>query len=961
MTAFLFLQKFESGQPVAMPYQDVVEALSKYGKTGRGRGDLEVTLPPDSIAALCTIVGSSEQGASCIAFERPRYDDDLRNIVWEMMVRFRCTVFDDTLDTLCTPPHGFTALPEGMSKAAHFDAREICALQQLWPKGLEYHVEAIDIPALRYTNPNPNGPNLQMFDAISEPAALSNFTIGLDIRLEACNDGTLRALRNLQLRVDSALNANEGFSVTYDFPDDETALRLMRSEPLDKTTTRAIILTPGNRLGLNDEPRRTPFIADREVFNSSLQQSIRLTKTAHDTHQMAMDGSIESIDRLGQFLDQMHAKEKDFRRTHYPGLQVNVSTTTEWAQMAGCYLGTVIRQQVGGQWGYIRRGHFRIPVVRTHRKRIINPFLLVMDHIINGPRSSISAYFSKLLAEGKSATPRNDDIVKDIAGFGGILRGESNWSTGGLPLADTIPRERLDYSVHSLKYLDEYLARVAAQLGSFTKMDISNLMLSAGAYLGEVVRSNAVSKGFWNWEPYDDYAATQPDFAQKRPRHAMFMAILDSPQQAAYPVGQIADLIHDPNRNPPPAKAHAYARHLVNMGRTSLSNSELDALDIRARIAALNEQERKVLLIRSDADWIRRDPIAQLFENMETLLTQGWLVWGHVVQANTALFSPGLLNAPGEIIYDPQGILTPEELKPIAHELFALRQKEKQLDPGKPEDAELLPIARHLNAETTRAFGMKVPARYSREPLLLSTVMFERRHFPESKLTLPYFPILICPEIPGFAMVLHGRFWPKPLIDRLKNATNSEAVDTWMAQWQNATPAQNKPGQTAPTQPAPMEAHPAVPAYEERSRAEIQRTEAALDNAGTAIGWALRLAIWLVLYFGAGSMLDLFHKYAPLAQAGTHGGYTFWVIFPFAALGVISLVLRRKFIRDLAMLFSAVVICLAGYGIYSMAHPLPEAGTPPVFIWGPIVQLVWEVIVLYEINRRLVALEEPLA
>ncbi len=72
MSTFLFLQRFQDGQPVRVRFAKAVTVLERYGKAGRGRGDLEFTFEPDTVAFSCTVVGSQEAGAVCIEFERPR-------------------------------------------------------------------------------------------------------------------------------------------------------------------------------------------------------------------------------------------------------------------------------------------------------------------------------------------------------------------------------------------------------------------------------------------------------------------------------------------------------------------------------------------------------------------------------------------------------------------------------------------------------------------------------------------------------------------------------------------------------------------------------------------------------------------------------------------------------------------------------------------------------------------------
>ena len=418
---------------------------------------------------------------------------------------------------------------------------------------------------------------------------------------------------------------------------------------------------------------------------------------------------------------------------------------------AGGYLGTLIRQHVGAQWGYITRGQQRLPVVRTHRGRICNPHLLVLDHIINGPRSSVADYFHRLRQTDMSASPRSDDAVSDIPGFCDILLGKSHFQGdgGALPLHARIPHAQLDFSVSSLHALDAYLAEVARQRATVPNQSLSNLMLVAGAYLGEVIRSRTTQANYWQWATYDDVARDQTDFTQKRPRESHFFAILDSTEQMAYPLAQVAALIGGADTD----STHAYARRLVCVRRGELAGTALDAIEVQQGLRSLPADQRDYPKITAPY-WLGSDPLVKLFQSYPSLLAQGRLVWAHMVQANMGIFDSGDSGLPGEVVYDPQGILSPQELAPIAQTLFGLRRREAELDASDPEHAQVLAIAKHLNAETTRAFGMAVPRQLSVEPLQLSTVFFERKHLPDGKLVLPYFPILISDKHPGCAMVL---------------------------------------------------------------------------------------------------------------------------------------------------------------------------------------------------------------
>lgn len=770
MTAFLFLQKFDGGIPVSMPFQPLMDILSRYGTPGRGRGDAEITFSAEGIAASCTVAGNLESGVMCVGFERPGFNGDLRQIVWECMTRLGCAVFDDTLHTVCATLDGLSALPKNLVTACICGARQISSAQQLWPSEFEIGMPGPSRPVLRYTNPNTDGPNFQYFDY----AVFENNELYLELHIvpEACNPGTLRILRNLELRIDAALSINPEYCALYRYTNTESPLLVMQSERLGELANHATVISPM----FDEEVIKPGFVADREIFAGELAQAAKLTQHAHEKYQLALDGSVASIATLAQLLDKLHTaylQERNAKQSQ----AFSSKAATNWALIAGGYLGTVIRQQIGAQWGYITRGQSRMPVVRTHRGRICHTHFLVLDHVINGSGNSIADYFHQLMQSGVSAASREDDLVCNLPGFCQILLGDSHFNSGGgLPLKALIPREQLDFSVNSLRYLDLYLAEVARRLSEFSEQALSNLMLSAGAYLGEVIRSNTADKTFWQWVTYDDYVREQPDFAQKRPRNFGFLAILDSSQQTTYPLAHIAALLGGVEIAP----THAYARQLVcAAGGGELSGIVLDEIDIRQCINSLPADQKNYPNITAPA-WVDADPFAKLFERFALLLEHGKPVWARVVQVNAELFESGNTGLPGEIIYDPQGLLSPEQLAPIAKTLFDLRQEQEKLDPGQVEH---IAIAQHLDSEISRAFGMSVPKQLSVEPLLLSSVFFERKHLPEKILLLPYFPVLISEKCPGFAMVLPAKWWPQTLLNRVEKLINEKRVAEWKAAW----------------------------------------------------------------------------------------------------------------------------------------------------------------------------------
>lgn len=785
MTAFLFLQKFDDGKPITIPFKAVTELLSRYGTLSSGLGDLELSLPEDAMAASCTIAGDQASGVTCIGFERPYYDTELRRLVWACMQRFGCAVFDDTLNIVCTGTSAGPALPQNLLADAVFGMREISSAQQLWPGDLEQSpATAPGLPALIYKNPNVNGRNFQLFDFAEFDKKHLYFE--LPIVPAACNAGTLRVLSNVQMRVELAVLTNPEFALLYRYSHSESSLLSMEAPKVGSQSCKSMIISPPPW----ESTLKTSFIANRKVFSSENSFALRFVQDALRDHQIKLDGGAKSIDALASVLDALHAAYLVERNASQDTQAFESAVAIEWALLGGAYLGNLIRNHIGAQWGFCKRVKQQIPALRTHRGRHCNPHLAVLDHVINGPRSSVSAYYRGLLESCASAAPRTEDVVKDIPGFCDILLGIAVFTgddNAGLPLAELIPRDKLDFSVDSLRYLDQYLAAVAPQFKTLPGPAMANIVVAAGAYLGEVIRSNTPEAGYWHWACYDDVALDQPDFVQKRPRIPAFFAILDGRDQMMYPLAQVEYILTNPDSD----TAHHCARHVICPLRGEFSGTMLDDFKIEAAIEALPAGQHDYPHIEAP-HWVSDGSLAQLHASWPGLLRKGRVVWAHMVQANTGIFEFGLDGLPGEIVYDPQGLLSAEELAPIAKTLFGLRQREQELDDKHPEQAQLLAIAKHLNAEITRAFGMPVPRTLSAEPLLLSTVYFERKHLVDSRLVLPYFPVLISDELPGCAMVLPARWWPQKLLDRAENAAQERRRADWSAAWEKLAAGRNE-------------------------------------------------------------------------------------------------------------------------------------------------------------------------
>jgi hypothetical protein len=158
--------------------------------------------------------------------------------------------------------------------------------------------------------------------------------------------------------------------------------------------------------------------------------------------------------------------------------------------------------------------------------------------------------------------------------------------------------------------------------------------------------------------------------------------------------------------------------------------------------------------------WLRVHPadgLATLFRNLDSLYSDGTVVWGHVVQANSQLFEPGKRNLPGELVYsiEDRDIVEPGDLGDVAEALFELKGTT-------PDDPGSKAIADYLTDERVRVFGLPVP--HSVSPSVryrMSTVYFVRKHLPQGRLCSPLLPLLVHGREPHVALVLPERYWPR--------------------------------------------------------------------------------------------------------------------------------------------------------------------------------------------------------
>jgi hypothetical protein len=496
MRLFLFFQRFANGAPVPLQMLPVLEFLGGYGRIAQGRGDPEIVFADGEIADSGTIVRDDAGQVQCICLQRPRVDEPLRRFAHALMRRFDCCAFDDELGLAWSMLGSSSVPPPQMAAAVLGGCHRVVLPQQLWPAGLMREAEAPTRPALRYDNPNGAGPNYLLFDLIDEAQRL--LTMHFATRPEACNPGTLRAIRNLLLRVDAAQDVNPDWGVLLRFNYGDTSLKTLKSPKLAETRNKAAILQP-----FGDEPVTVDFQPDFENFQFAVQQAQTVPETAARDFGLKLDGTPATLPALEQLLDQLHQRFRQGLGGKPPDDEYFNQMAGTWSARIGAYFGEMMRRELGGQWGQGTLMGLHGSMLRLNSgEHHCMPLLLALNRIINGRLDDLGRAWAALAAKAVPKTPRDQDLVSDLPAFCMGLMGKPMFKVE-LPFRERLPPEQFDFTLASLRTLDRYLLTVRERRQELDAQASNNIVACAGAYLGEVVRRNGGDR--WNWYNHDDY------------------------------------------------------------------------------------------------------------------------------------------------------------------------------------------------------------------------------------------------------------------------------------------------------------------------------------------------------------------------------------------------------------------------------------------------------------------------
>jgi len=151
----------------------------------------------------------------------------------------------------------------------------------------------------------------------------------------------------------------------------------------------------------------------------------------------------------------------------------------------------------------------------------------------------------------------------------------------------------------------------------------------------------------------------------------------------------------------------------------------------------------------------------ELFEDQDVLFSEGNVVWGTIIQANSELFSPGSYDHPAVILYslDERIDSKPKLIEKVARGLFSLK--------GKQTDQDLQEFSDRLKSERAYKWKIPIPPRISNNiQCFYTTALIIRKHLPNGYLYSGLFPYLVCPEKTKVGTILPSRYWSEKFLKK---------------------------------------------------------------------------------------------------------------------------------------------------------------------------------------------------
>ena len=327
----------------------------------------------------------------------------------------------------------------------------------------------------------------------------------------------------------------------------------------------------------------------------------------------------------------------------------------------------------------------------------------------------------------------------------------------GISFQKALYQLQLDFSLSSLLRVDYLLGELQASLDMSeqeftTRVANMNFLYCLAMYCGKVIAK--VAPSHIDWYTPEQYSQR---FPEQKPINASPATSLIANFNARggemgmpfFPLQAILRRLFGKETS------QQFRGALKQWGRASYKqraaqlNDEMPAVQQMIEAWPMHQRDD---LITKKIDWFEGKHFNLWFQNYASLYRGGRVVWGCIVQAHTAAFAEENVDRLAQIIFDPQGLLTPPQLEKIANKINSYKA-------CRPFDERLSFIADFLTEETPMTLGFKIPYRLSSDDLCTSSLVVIRKHLPGKRLQSNYLPVLIHDGFPGVAMILPRQFW----------------------------------------------------------------------------------------------------------------------------------------------------------------------------------------------------------
>ncbi|MGE0711442.1 MAG: hypothetical protein AB7N76_15760 [Planctomycetota bacterium] len=210
------------------------------------------------------------------------------------------------------------------------------------------------------------------------------------------------------------------------------------------------------------------------------------------------------------------------------------------------------------------------------------------------------------------------------------------------------------------------------------------------------------------------------------------------------------------------------------------------------------------------------DLLQECLRQQQTLLREGQVVWGAVVQANASLYGPGAEDSTATVLYSLDPELELGRLLDMAHRLAETKEHPiDRLSQALADEVERLLRARAAEWLTGDA-----------RDVFLAMIVVPRSYLPDARLRASFFPLLVAPEHTRAAMLLPSAYWGTALRQRWRELATAEALGQAAA-----TPA--VPERAERREPASAEPDDGSPDQaDEEPRANAEADDPAGDGQG---------------------------------------------------------------------------------------------------------------------------------